>query len=287
MLNPVREFNHRENLLTCLQALTPNQRYSYLQQANYAERTGQILIRGNGGSCLDTASFFAHDDLIRCMLDVPTAEQRYELLSTPSASGEYPIIQIARLPFETQKMLVVLEHVLSIVTDELRYKLLQLQDVRDQYTSLHHVNHPDTVKCIFSFITDDQTIDLMQIEDRNGMRPLDLAMFFNRHLVVEAFIENLQPQHRSILLGKNSSGLTALHYLTCGYKNSVEVVKCLLGSVPPKRRVELLTVEDNEGKTAIDIVKQENERDLLQLLIAYKCNAELELKELQSAEGQT
>ena len=285
MIKPDREFIHRENLLACLLTLTPNQRYSYLQQANYVEKTDELLMPANVGSCLERASFLGHDDLIRCMLDVPTPEQRYELLTTPSTRGEYPILQIAQLPFEEKKMLVVLHHVLSIVTGELRYKLLTTQSTNQKFTALH-APHVDTIKCVFSFLNETEVFNLMQIEDFGDLRPLDREAFFGRFDTVDVFLNNLTPQQRSLLMGKNISGSTPLHYTTHGYGNAVEVAKRLLESIPPERRLELLALEDSDGKTPMQLAKERKSKELETLFKAYKYNVELELKEIACGEFQ-
>ena len=268
-LTDAKKDDRKDRLLASLKSLTPNQRYSYLLQIPYIDITSEPKKSKDLREipCLPVAIYWRQFDLIKCILDLPTPEQRYDLLALRDVQGDNAIASMLRWWYRRDS-LKIFKHLLDSVTPDLLFELLKVKPNDDAVIPIHF-SETEVIRLICDRLSDYQLFQLLFIENSNAFTALTLAILNHNLELVRLFISAITSQtlRSELLLRGNCFDYTPLHYAaTYPHEVSLEITETIINSVLPNTQVKLLKAQDEEGSTAADHARLLNLNTLLTYL---------------------
>ena len=155
-----------DRLRECLQSLSTEEVYQLLTTVRNKHRTTAIHL----------AVRRDHPEVITCLLDSVTAEQKYQLLMIQVVYG-LTALHCAAYNGHTETAMCIY----NSVTTEQRYQLLTIQ-ANNGYTPLHWAawrGHTELITHILDSVEPAQQIQLLDITDNKNRTVLDVALLGN------------------------------------------------------------------------------------------------------------
>ena len=106
----------------------------------------------------------------------------------------------------------VVEAILEYLTPEQRVIAISVQDLKGS-TALHNaaeIGNPEIVRSLLSCLTAGQKFDANKIKNKNGKTALDIACERNKYYTALAILRNLSPEHKHKLIVAEDGRSTAI-----------------------------------------------------------------------------
>ena len=151
-----------------------------------------------------------------------------------------------------------------------------LQDMMTQYSKSSSV-YPDMKKLreVLTLLSDQQKLHILQRE-YNGWTPLQHAAFRDHTEIIITLLTSLQsPAYR--LKQQTGDEYTPLH--RAAWKGHTKSVKMILDCLTAHQQIQLMSVQDWIGKTAIQYTELRGHTDTVRILREYQHRADNLMRE--------
>lgn len=215
------------------------------------------------------------------LLNKTRTDHKYRMLA--DTKGRFHGIFLQRAAY--YKHCKVLSCILKYVSEDQRIQLLKIQD-EDGRTGLHKAawkDFPEAMSIMLHSVSESNRFEILQLSTSNGWTPLHWAAVNGSAAMISVILQAMTDATKCFeLISKQADGgQTALHGAVSGVvfgdskqRNSNQTVCALLDPLTASLRLDLMRIQDRNGKTALHI--SEDHREAREALRQYKEHCEAE-----------
>lgn len=150
--------------------------------------------------------------------------------------------------------------------------VVELSQMFETYASCNYEFNMGELRQALISLTTEEKMDLFGQEIRCDRLTIHCVVIQGHVEVLECILNSIGQSRHELLLLKNQSGLTALHY-ACWWRH-IEIIECILASCTPQQQIDLLNIPDNLNRTALHLAEVRNYEEVVRILHKYRTDAD-------------